>query len=202
MKKLVISTALGSATTFGLFAFMAFLIGNNDTRAVTVDDPVVIDIIQTPEISKANNIVRPKLQPPTPPPQMPRDVITPDAGTASTEISYQPTPIAINTIDTSINSSAFKSDGDARPLVRATPNYPIQAARDGIEGWVQLMFDINEIGEVINVKVVDSKPRKIFNKEATRALRKWKYRSKSVDGVAVVQHGMTVRLDFNMDQSI
>jgi len=166
MKKLVISTVLGSVTTFGLFAFMAFLIGKDDTRVVTVDDPVVVDIIQTPEISKVNNIVRPKLQPPTPPPQMPRDVITPDAGTASTAINYQPTPVIMNTPETGINGSGFNSDGDARPLVRANPSYPIQAARDGIEGWVQLMFDINELGEVINVTVVDSKPRKIFNKEA------------------------------------
>jgi protein TonB len=38
----------------------------------------------------------------------------------------------------------------------------------------------------------------VFDKEAKRALRKWKYKPKVVDGVAKRRPGLTVQLDFKM----
>ena len=49
------------------------------------------------------------------------------------------------------------------------------------------------------MNVIDAEPKRVFDKEAKRALRKWKYKPKVVDGKAMKQVGLTVRLDFNMD---
>jgi protein TonB len=38
----------------------------------------------------------------------------------------------------------------------------------------------------------------VFDKEAKRALRKWKYKPKVVDGQAQRRPGLTVQLDFKM----
>jgi len=57
----------------------------------------------------------------------------------------------------------------------------------------------NEIGGVEDVKVIEAQPKRIFDKEARRALRKWKYKPKVVDGKAMKQPGLTVQLDFKMD---
>jgi protein TonB len=91
-------------------------------------------------------------------------------------------------------------DGEATPIVRINPRYPPAAARDGVEGWVRLRFTIDPSGGVTDVEVIDSNPRRIFDQEARRALLRWKYKPKVVDGKAVSQPGQTVQLDFNLDQ--
>jgi protein TonB len=39
----------------------------------------------------------------------------------------------------------------------------------------------------------------MLDKAAIEALKKWKYKPKIVDGVAVVQKGMKVRLEFDIE---
>ncbi|MFB1000584.1 MAG: energy transducer TonB, partial [Colwellia sp.] len=87
-----------------------------------------------------------------------------------------------------------------RPRGRVNPTYPMEAMRKGTEGWVKLAFDINKVGKVVNISVIDSQPKRIFDKAARHALRKWKYQAKSVDGEAVYQKARTVQLDFSMEQ--
>jgi TonB family protein len=67
------------------------------------------------------------------------------------------------------------------------------------EGWVELKFDIDENGDPVNIIVVDSDSGDTFDKEAIRALSKWKYKPKVVDGKAVAQRGLKVRLDFKAE---
>jgi protein TonB len=93
---------------------------------------------------------------------------------------------------------ALVRDGDATPIVRIEPKFPTKAARDGIEGWVQLRFDIDELGGVDNVEVIDAQPKRVFDREARKALQKWKYKPKVVDGKAERQTGLTVQLDFKL----
>jgi protein TonB len=95
---------------------------------------------------------------------------------------------------------AFGRDGEATPIVRIEPKYPVQAARDGKEGWVILSFTIDELGGVTDVDVIDADPKRVFDREAKRALRKWKYKPKVVDGKPVKQTGQQVQLDFKLNQ--
>ncbi len=201
MKKIAIITLLAGATTFSLFAFMAFLISSDKVNLTVPPDDVPITVMTLPDEQPAQDKPRPNLQPPTPPPAPQRTVESPDAG--ETESGYNYTPPGIQIANNPINTIILgnKSDGEARPLVRVNPKYPIGAARDGIEGWVVLAFDINPIGQVVNISVVDSQPKRIFDKAAKQALRKWKYKAKSVDGKAVAQQNFTVQLDFKMSQS-
>lgn len=85
------------------------------------------------------------------------------------------------------------------PIVRIEPQYPRKAAMQGITGWVQLSFDITAVGTVSNVKVIDAKPKRVFDMAAKRALLKWKYKPKMEDGKAVPQLGEKVQLDFKLE---
>lgn len=87
------------------------------------------------------------------------------------------------------------------PIVRIEPKYPIQAARDGKEGWVELAFIINELGGVEDVDVINAEPKRVFDREAKRALRKWKYKPLVENGKPVKQYNMTVRLDFTLNKN-
>lgn len=75
-----------------------------------------------------------------------------------------------------------------------------QADHQPLNGWVQLIFDIDEQGKPINIRVqATSRDDEKLHKPAIKALSKWKYRPKIVDGQAVVQKDQKVRLDFTPD---
>jgi protein TonB len=92
------------------------------------------------------------------------------------------------------------ADKAATPLVRIEPKYPPAAARDGINGWVQLRFNIAADGRVTDVRVLAAEPRRVFEQEAIRALKNWKYQPKLENGRAVAQSDLEVQLDFRLDQ--
>lgn len=202
MKKLLSVFTIASITTFGLFAFMAYLITNEQVGITQGPPPVIIDIVQIPEESKPEPFVRKQFQPPEPPPVMEMSKVTPEITEVSSEYNYTPSNLDLKTDITDTITMKEQPDQDARPIVRVNPKYPMNALRSGIQGWVKLAFDISEIGQVVNVKVVDSEPKRIFDKAARQALRKWKYRAKLIDGKQVKQHNFTVQLDFNMEQQI
>jgi len=86
------------------------------------------------------------------------------------------------------------------PLHRVEPNYPAKALQRGVEGYVTLRFNIDELGKTRDIEVVDANPKRYFEREAMLALRNWKYQPKMVDGKAVVQTGLTVRLEFKLQK--
>ncbi|MEM8548582.1 MAG: energy transducer TonB, partial [Pseudomonadota bacterium] len=90
-------------------------------------------------------------------------------------------------------------DGDVIPIVRIEPQYPRDAAMNGIEGWVDVAILIAADGSVKNVDVVDSDPRRVFDKAARRAVYKWKFKPRVVDGQAVERTANT-RLNFSLGQ--
>jgi protein TonB len=200
MKKIVIITFLAGLTTFSLFAFMAFLISNDQVIYIAVEDDTVVEVASLPEDTPVIEPPKVKLTPPPPPQPMPKTTVSTDNSDTTVVPTYTPIGIPINTSPVSITGLGNKADRDARPVVRVNPKYPISAARDGIEGWVVLAFDINEIGQVINIEIIDSQPKRTFDKAAKQALKKWKYRAKSIDGKQVQQKNFTVQLDFSMSQ--
>lgn len=57
------------------------------------------------------------------------------------------------------------------------PEYPEQAARQGLEGWVWLEFDIDHSGVVKNLVVIDDYPKNIFTSALINAVSVWRYDS-------------------------
>lgn len=92
------------------------------------------------------------------------------------------------------------SDSDVVPVVRVNPQYPIRAAERGIEGWVEVEFTITASGTVKNPVVLAARPARIFDTEALRAISKWRYNPKIVDGKPVERSGVRVRLRFRLEQ--
>ena len=193
MGRLIVSVLLGGVIAFVLFVVMAKLIANSSRPADKVPPAPVIDIVMsTPDDT-------------TPPPQQPPKLepVEPDTADANTDgLSFNMPAVDIGGASVDIGGvGAMQRDGDATPIVRIEPKYPAQAARDGKEGWVKLSFTINEVGGVEDVDVIEADPKRVFDREAKRALRKWKYKPKVEDGKPMKQFGMKVQLDFKLDQS-
>jgi len=92
------------------------------------------------------------------------------------------------------------AEGDIIPIVVIRPLYPREAAMAGTEGWVKVEFTITAVGTVENPRVIDAWPPRIFNREAIRAILKWKFKPRVVDGVAVERQATQV-IDFTLDDS-
>ncbi|PCI56517.1 MAG: energy transducer TonB [Gammaproteobacteria bacterium] len=202
MVRFLVSILLGAAITFSLFAFMAFLVSTGDRSKDETQDNIIVEVNTTPPKSSAETRRRVPPPPPPPPKAPPKQQAPePEASSDSSGLQFNMPSVQLSGASTGLSApgAGFAQDGDATPIVRIEPRYPIQAARDGKEGWVQLSFTINEIGGVEDVKVIAAKPKRVFNKEAKRALRKWKYKPKVVDGKPMKQPGLTVQLDFKMD---
>ncbi|MEM1141538.1 MAG: energy transducer TonB [Pseudomonadota bacterium] len=85
------------------------------------------------------------------------------------------------------------------PYLRLQPEYPTRALRRGIEGYVDLAFDINATGATNNIRVLHAQPKGVFERAAIRALEKWKYKVPVTDGVPQGQVDMMTRLTFELE---
>lgn len=194
-KALTVS-AVGGVVTFGLFALMQHFIDQDAVELPKASPPVVINTIYQPEEEK---IIEHERVPPPPEPQK--------APETRVEVAFEPTDPGndfvveipkTQTIGLDNLLTIGTQDSELRPIVRVDPRYPNVAARDGIEGWVKMTFNVNELGGVTDIQIVDAEPNRVFNKEAKRALSRWKYKPKSVDGQAVAQNGLSVVLEFTL----
>ena len=73
------------------------------------------------------------------------------------------------------------------PLVRIPPRYPRSASRRNIEGVVTVAFTITADGRVENPRVLSASLPGVFDKAAIKAIKKWKFNPKIIDGQAVEQ---------------
>ena len=202
MNRMIPITLIAGAATFGLFAFMAQLIKSDSPTLVDVEEYVPVDFLQIPQETKVIPRVRQQIQPPEPPPVMEVTRATATGTDVNTEFDYTPTGLTVKNTLSDFSLGGQLTDKDAAPVFRTNPKYPMKALTNGIEGWVKMTFDINEIGQVINIEVIDAQPKRIFDRAAKSALKKWKYKAKMLDGKAIVQRGFVVQLDFNMQEQI
>ncbi|HAG38836.1 MULTISPECIES: TonB family protein [unclassified Pseudoalteromonas] len=79
------------------------------------------------------------------------------------------------------------------------PKYPVAEVRNKTEGFVTMSFDVDSYGRPNNIKVINAKPEQVFNSEAKRALSKWQYSPKVVNGVAVPDKNLEMTIEFNLD---
>jgi protein TonB len=201
MVRFLVSILLGAVVTFGLFAFMAFLVSSGDRNKEEQLENIIVEVNTTPPESAAEQRRRVPPPPPPPPKAPPKQQAPePEASNDTGGLQFNLPGVQLSGASAGLSApgAGLGRDGDATPIVRIEPKYPIQAARDGKEGFVILSFTINEVGGVEDVKVIEAQPKRGFDKEARRALRKWKYKPKVVDGKAQRRPGLTVQLDFKM----
>jgi protein TonB len=199
-------TAYAVAFTFGLFWTMHLLIAGGRFLADQGESLATVDFVRLKKESDLETRERkkpPKPEPPKtpPPPKMKIDTPPPDA---------PPTPFQMPKLNlpTTISGGPFLGSyvggdmsgySDLIPMMRIQPQYPRNAARDRIEGWVEFKITINPDGTVKSATPIRAQPRGVFESAAMQAILKWKFKPKVVDGKGVEATGIQ-KIDFSMEK--
>ena len=190
------SIAGGIVVGLALFLLMTVLIEGGQGQPGTATAGQIVDLIhvQEEEIVLRTERVRPKKPPRKEPPPPIR--ITP-----SSDIEPPREPIRIDLPAIGVTGGgpiigpwkpgAPAADGAPIPIQRVDPQYPQQALMDGTEGYVKLELLIGTDGSVLDVKVTEAAPGRIFVPGAVRAVRRWKFKPRVVDGVPVERWART-----------
>jgi protein TonB len=204
--------ALGAAgiMSFMLFALMQYLVSGRPSLLSGATDRSSITFIRlqydTDESLKKRTLPKKPELPQTPPqPQKPK--IT-NAQPSAPALAMAAPKLTVNklvggpfagTVGNMNANADMSSDGEVMPLVRVAPRYPRNAAMKGIEGWVKVEFTILEDGTVSDAKVIDAQPSRVFNREAVRAVLRWKFKPQIVDGKQVRRQA-TQTISFKLDK--
>jgi TonB family protein len=80
------------------------------------------------------------------------------------------------------------------------PEYPMRAAAAGIEGWVEVQFDVTAAGVPENLRVIAAQPSAIFDNAALAAIKRARFvPAKTADGTAISQ-ASTLKLRFALNE--
>jgi protein TonB len=197
----LVAAGIAVGVTAGLFYLMQALISMSGSGLDDATRGGVIEFVRLKRESELE-LKKRKLPEKTPPKEQPPP--PPDMNLAPPSAQAQGVMALAVGIDVDVemtggpNIGVAATDSDIIPIVRVNPQYPLRAAERGIEGWVEVEFTISAAGTVKDPVVTASYPGKIFNREALRAIRKWKYNPKIEDGTAVERYGVRVRLKFEL----
>jgi len=86
---------------------------------------------------------------------------------------------------------------DAAVTAPPVPVYPVAAARNRQEGWVEVEFTVGADGSVQNAHVTGSNPPRVFDREAISAVQRAKFEPKLANGVAVAST-LRRRIEFKL----
>jgi protein TonB len=75
------------------------------------------------------------------------------------------------------------------------PEMPEAARRKKLEGWVEVVFTVNEKGLVSEAQVRSSSPEEVFDEAAVKAVKQWRFEPATKDGKPVATRSM-IRLKF------
>ncbi len=138
---------------------------------------------------------KPPKPPETPPEAPPQDMDIVDPNTPTINIAA---PAMV--VDSNIGGpgSMNIAEGDYLPIVRVAPVYPARALSRGLEGYVDLSFTVTAAGTVRDPIVMFSTSG-LFERAATQAVLKFKYKPRVVDGIPVDVPGVKTRITFKIE---
>ena len=197
---LAIALLLSAVVTFGLFFLMQFLI-SMDATAPEKGEAIKIADITMPDIEIEVQRVQPKPEVPDEPedvPDLPEPEFNVNAPSTAGGIQLSRVNIDINN-DLGGNANISASDAEYLPIVVIQPQYPNRALQRSIEGWCQVMFTVDENGGVLDPVVVDSDPPEIFDSASLRAVSRFKFNPRTVNGQGVKTPGVQYVFRFNLE---
>ncbi len=194
------SIVVGSVITLSLIFVMHLLIEHAEDAISKEGTKHVLDFVRIKRNESLNTEDFTPEKPPKPPevpPEVPpqdTDVVDPNAPTIAI-----PAPEVSANVDIGGPGGMNIAEGDYLPIVRVAPVYPARALSRGVEGYVDMSFTVTTTGTVRD-PVVTFSTSSLFERAATRAVLKFKYKPRVVDGVPVDVPNVTTRIRFELEE--
>ncbi|MCZ6808939.1 MAG: energy transducer TonB [Proteobacteria bacterium] len=196
----VFAVVAGTLVTLSLLFIMHLLIEFGETALTSPRDRHTLEFVRikrnenlnTEDLTPEKPPKPPKVPPEIPPQDM--DNIDPNAPT----INIAPPTVAAN-VDIGGPGGMNIAEGDYLPIVRVAPIYPARALSRGVEGYVDMSFTVTASGTVKDPIVMFS-TSSLFDRAATRAVLKFKYKPRVVDGQPVEVVGVKTRITFKIEE--
>jgi protein TonB len=198
----LVSMAMATGITLGLFYFMQALIATGErfdqrVNVVKIVDATMPDI----ELEVIEEIDKPELieEVVQDTPDTPEKQINLDSGPS---LNIERASVDIDTNLSLDNASISATDGDYLPLVAIAPQYPTRAAQRGIQGWCLVSFTVDGMGNVVEdtITVVDAEPASIFDRSSIRAATRFKFQPRVVDGQGVEVPGVQYLFRYQLEE--
>ena len=198
----LVSMAMATGITLGLFYFMQALIATGErfdqrVNVVKIVDATMPDI----ELEVIEEIDKPELieEVVQDTPDTPEKQINLDSGPS---LNIERASVEIDTNLSLDSASISATDGDYLPLVAIAPQYPTRAAQSGIQGWCLVSFTVDGMGNVVEdtITVVDAEPASIFDRSSIRAATRFKFQPRVVDGQGVEVPGVQYLFRYQLEE--
>jgi protein TonB len=193
------SIVIGTVVTLSLLFIMQLLIV---TGKQALTDPRERHKLEFVRVKRNENLntqdlvpEKPPKPPETPPETPPQDMDNIDPDAPSIDVGRP--QITANT-DIGGPGGMNIAEGDYLPIVRVAPVYPSRALSRGLEGFVDMSFTVTSTGTVKDPIVLQS-TSSLFERAATRAVLKFKYKPRVVDGIPVEVSGVKTRITFELE---
>jgi periplasmic protein TonB len=172
-----------------LFWLMNYLILSAERGLEEVESFRTVDFVRVQQEERLETRERSRPEPPQPeePPPPPPQLMARSAQADAVTSDFGMPNVAI---PTNITGGPFLAENaELIPVVRLAPQYPRQAARAGISGWVRLRIVVNPDGSVREARAIEAEPRGLFEAAAVTAAMRGRFRPRMVDGAAVEATG-------------
>lgn len=181
---------------FGLFfVFGTVILMNSDTQMLKDNKKK-----ESGELNIAK-VVKPKPKPkpkPEPKPQQTQKQKSSSAPELSSSLSGIDTGLEsfmssdmdmgsslLGEVDNNVVMSEESVDKAPQPTQRSTMQYPKNARKNGVTGYVLMNLLISDLGTVEKVKVLESVPSDVFDEVAIEGIKSWQFKPAQYQGKSV-----------------
>jgi len=193
------SVVIGTVVTLSLLFVMHLLIATGKQALTKPRDRAKLEFVRIKRNENLNvedfTPEKPPKPPETPPETPPQDMDNMDPNAPTINIAP---PTMSADMDIGGPGGMNIAEGDYLPIVRVAPVYPARALSRGLEGYVDMSFTVTTAGTVRDPIVMFS-TSSLFERAATRAVLKFKYKPRVVDGVPVDVAGVKTRITFQIE---
>ncbi|TGD76160.1 energy transducer TonB [Mangrovimicrobium sediminis] len=199
---LLVGAGVGAAGALALALFMYTLINASEMRLNDGDHIQMLDFVRLKREEAAQRKDRkPERPQQEKPPEIPPDMNQDSSSSGETLAVTAPSGGGPGDLDIGRGGLGLGTgDGEYLPIVKVAPVYPRRAQQRGLSGECMVRYTVTTAGTVKDVEVLEDRcTDPVFYKASVEAARRFKYKPRVIDGVAIEVIGVYNNFTYELD---